>query len=273
MQADIDIALIDEAGRLRKLSEAQVVAIMDSVADIGLLNPITVHATKVFRGASCVDGYGLIAGAHRLEAFRRLGLVEIPAHVVDLGELERQIAECDENLCGTKLTPSEKAMFTKRRKSAYEALHPETRHEVFKGNQHASRQIGDKQPADRFTSDTASKTGESERVVQRNAERGERISAKALELVHGTDLDKGVYLDKLKAVPVGEQVRQVKADLEQRKASNINRRVKRADAPLDDEDACEKQLAALMNAWNRAGREARQRFLETIDVPVMDAAQ
>jgi ParB family chromosome partitioning protein len=92
-------------------------------------------------------------------------------HVVTLGELQRQIAECDENLCGTTLTKAERALFTERRKQAYEALHPETRHGV---NQHSSsRQLGDS--SSRFTADTAARTGQSERAVQRDATRGQRI--------------------------------------------------------------------------------------------------
>ena len=48
-----------------------------------------------------------------------------------------------------------------RRKAIYELLHPETRHDAFKGNQHTgSRQNGDKQ-VDRFTSATARATGKS----------------------------------------------------------------------------------------------------------------
>ena len=46
--------------------------------------------------------------------------------------------------------------------------------------------------------------------------------------------------------------------------------VRLADPPLDDEDAKERQVAALMSAWNKASAEARQEFLERIDVPVMD---
>jgi hypothetical protein len=54
----------------------------------------------------------------------------------------------------------------RRRKEAYEALPPETRHEAFKGNQHTgSRQLGDNQP-ERFTANTERKTGQSERAVQ-----------------------------------------------------------------------------------------------------------
>jgi hypothetical protein len=62
-----------------------------------------------------------------------------------------------------------------RRKDAYEALHPETKH----GSPSVSRQVGDtreRSGIDRFTSDTAAKTGQSERAIQRDAERGEKIS-------------------------------------------------------------------------------------------------
>lgn len=78
-------------------------------------------------------------------------------------------------------------MFTKRRKDVCEALHPETKHG---SNQHSSsRQVGDS--TDRFTSDTAAKTGQSERAIQRDAERGSKIAERALSLVKGSKLDSG----------------------------------------------------------------------------------
>lgn len=63
-------------------------------------------------------------------------------------------------------------MNAKRRKEAYEALHPETKH----GGDHkseSSRQFGNLKSDDRFTADTATRTGQSERAVQRamNAKR------------------------------------------------------------------------------------------------------
>jgi len=57
-----------------------------------------------------------------------------------------------------KLFREKSLTFIARRKAAGEALHPETLATTPKGNQYASRQLGDKQPADRFTADTA-KTG------------------------------------------------------------------------------------------------------------------
>lgn len=63
-----------------------------------------------------------------------------------------------------------------RRKEAYEALHPETKahvagaHGSNKSQGNASANLA---PA--FTADTAAKTGQSERAVQRDAERGAKV--------------------------------------------------------------------------------------------------
>jgi ParB family chromosome partitioning protein len=91
---------------------------------------------------------------------------------VELDDLQRQIAECDENLCGTKLTPAERAVFTTRRKQAYEALHPKTRAGMAGNGRKKLRQLGE---ATRFTADTAEKSGRSECDVQRDTARGARI--------------------------------------------------------------------------------------------------
>jgi len=259
MLATISVDLIENGQRLRDLSEATVAALVNSIGDVGLLNPITVYPRKLFRGGNQIDGYGLVAGLHRKTAFERLGLVEIEANVLDLSDLECQIAECDENLCAPQLSPADRARFTKRRKEAYEALHPETK---VGANQHRGT------AAARFTEDTATATGQSERKVQLDAERGSKVADKALDLVKGTKLDTGIYLDKLKTMPVTEQIKKVRGDLARPPAQRKVIRI--ADAPLDDEDAKERQVAALMAAWNKASAEARAEFLERIDVPVMD---
>ena len=269
MLATIPLDLIENGQRLRDLSEATVVALVNSIGDVGLLNPITVYRRQLFQGGNSVEGYGLVAGLHRKTACERLGLVEIEANILDLSDLECQIAECDENLCAPQLTAADKARFTKRRKEAYEALHPETKH----GDRaRFSRPANDEAQTPRFTKDTAAATGQSERKVQLDAERGEKIDGRVLDLVQNTKLNTGTYLDKLKGLSAADQMATVKRDLAELKKPKVApRKITRpADPPLDDEDAKERQVAALMSAWNKASAEARQEFLDRIDVPVMD---
>ncbi|CAN7518334.1 ParB N-terminal domain-containing protein [Pararhizobium sp. LjRoot235] len=211
MITTIPIEQIEVERRLRDISEAQVETLTASIAVVGLLNPITVYESKLIHNGRPVEGYGLVAGAHRIEACKRLGMLEIPAYVVALSDLERQIAECDENLCGPALTQSEKALFTRRRKDAYEALHPEAKAQVRQG--HLRQGAADDKLAAAFTTDTAAKTGESERSIQRSAERGAKIIDQALAAVRGTKLDTGAYLDSLRHVPKAEQLSKVKSDL------------------------------------------------------------
>jgi ParB family transcriptional regulator, chromosome partitioning protein len=206
----VDVGLISTLGRLRSTDAAQVKALAESIKEVGLLNPITVYRREIIRDGQPVEGYGLVAGAHRLEACKILGWQEVPTVAVDLSDDARVIAECDENLCASSLTKSERALFTRRRKEAYEALHPETAHG---GDRKSSRQVGDLNEPARFTADTAAKTGQSERAVQRDAERGEKITPAALEKVKNTALDTGVYLDKLKKVAPEKQVETVERDL------------------------------------------------------------
>lgn len=66
-------------------------------------------------------------------------------------------------------------MFTQRRKEAYEALHPETKAHVA-GAHGANKAMGNASAnlAPAFTADTAARTGQSERSVQRDGDRGKR---------------------------------------------------------------------------------------------------
>lgn len=199
----VPVDLIEPGTRLRGVDAEHVAALIASIEEVGLLSPITVYQRPVMQAGINVTGFGLVAGLHRLEACRSLGFEEIEAVVVDLSDLKRQIAECDENLCGANLTPAERARFTSRRKQAYEALHPETRHGAgLNGGLNTSRQVGD---TSRFTKDTASRTGKSERAVQRDATRGDRIDGDVLAKIAGTDMDKGKVLDALAAVPKDQQ--------------------------------------------------------------------
>ena len=228
---EISAGLIEPGTRLRSLTESTVNRLMASIRDVGLLHPVCVYRRKVIRGGVAVDGFGIVAGAHRVEACRRLGWDVIPAVITDADELHRQLAEVDENLCGTTLSPAEGALFTQRRKDIYEALHPETRQGGDRGNQHTggkpTRQVGDLPSADRFTADTAARTGQSERKVQRDAQRGESVAPEILEEIRGTDLDKGVVIDALAKAPRDEQRAKLAQIAAERSGKTENKQIDR----------------------------------------------
>jgi ParB-like chromosome segregation protein Spo0J len=85
--------------RKRTYREDHAAELAASVELIGLQQPVTVAAESD-------DGYTLIDGLHRLEAFRRLGRPEIPASIVAMDDLDRELAEIDENLRRAELTAS-----------------------------------------------------------------------------------------------------------------------------------------------------------------------
>lgn len=88
---NIDIARITVADRLRSIDMDSVERIAESIDEIGLRTPITVRAS----GKDLI----LVAGAHRLEAVKRLGKTKIEAFVVEnWNEREARRWEIAENL-------------------------------------------------------------------------------------------------------------------------------------------------------------------------------
>ncbi|XWN29734.1 MAG: ParB N-terminal domain-containing protein [Devosia sp.] len=203
---NITLNNIDVEDGRRQVDQSKVEAIAESIKQIGLQTPPTVRI--VGDGERIV----LVAGAHRLAAMKLLGwetamLPILPDHV------DHRLWEIDENLCRSELTPTERADLTARRKAIYEELHPET---VNGSNQYTRvGQLG--QPsADRFTQETAKVTGQSERKVRRDAERGAKVCEEAKALIKGTPLDTGAYLDRLKKLSPEEQVSMINRELQSR---------------------------------------------------------
>jgi ParB family transcriptional regulator, chromosome partitioning protein len=192
--SEITIDRIEVAAGRRAIDPAVVNHLVKSIAAVGLQHPITVRQRD--------GGYVLVAGAHRLEAFRKRGIERIPANVVDLNPLEAELLEIDENLVRNELSPAERAAAIARRKGIYEQLHPETKHGAMGGG-HGKDSAGDK--ADRFSKATAEATGRSERAVQLDAARGKTLGQETLAKVAGTSLDKGAELDALAELPVDER--------------------------------------------------------------------
>ena len=150
----------------------------ESVAEVGMMNPITVDAD-----------YTLVAGLHRLEAAKLLGWTEVECTVCGLDRLHAELAEIDENVIRTGLSDLELSELLARRKKIYETLHPATIARNLPG--HASnyesssdKLTGEEKP---FSQDTAEKMGVSPRTVERHVQIGENLTSEAKEILRGTD--------------------------------------------------------------------------------------
>ena len=91
--------------RLRDVQEDHAFMIGQSIARIGLLNPITVRATP--RGQR---PYTLVAGAHRLHGSGLAGLKEIATIVVKADQAEAQMVEIEENVFRNDLSKLDRAV-------------------------------------------------------------------------------------------------------------------------------------------------------------------
>lgn len=254
----------------RTLDARKVAAIAESVREVGLLSPIIVREAKKLRNGVKAEAWEIVAGHHRYEACAvHLRWEEVPCVVVDTTDLLAELMSIDENLCRAELSPAEAAYQTARRKEVYEALHPETKAEAFKGNQYTGKVAMDNLSAATFADSTSASTGRDPRSVRRDAARGEALG-EDLKRIPGTSLDKGVELDALAKLPPEE--REEIVSRAQRGERVSARRPTSADAGrLNDHEAEEREFAALESAWNKARPSARERFrLEVIDGPVMD---
>lgn len=184
-----------------------------SIHEIGLINAITVTPEGT-----------LVAGYHRLEACRSLGWAEVPVSVVTLSEVDRQLAEIDENLCRNEYTVLERAEQLARRKELYEAKHPSTRHGGAPG-----RSGGGKAPRAKdeiissFAEETADRAGLTPRTVQQEVQIATHIIPEVKEQIWGTPVENNkTELLRLARMPAEEQKRAVEEKLSDRIRAVLN---------------------------------------------------
>jgi ParB-like chromosome segregation protein Spo0J len=199
----------------RQLDRAVVNGLAASIRELGVINPLRVREITIFESGREAKGYEVIAGSHRLQAGLDIGVADLPCIVVGDDDLRAELAMIDENLCRAELSPADRASQTARRKAIYLELHPETAQHV--AGAHASNEAQGNAAANfavaSFASATAEATGKAERTIRLDAERGEKVAEDALNLIRGTALDTGTYLDKLKRIDPTEQVETVQRAL------------------------------------------------------------
>ncbi|OCC01754.1 hypothetical protein BA190_27725 [Labrys sp. WJW] len=251
----IPLKLIDASDRLRPIDESWALAISESMAERGLLEPVILRTD----GAS----YILIAGGHRYRAAELLGWDTIDAIVVEMSPNEARLAEIDENLMRRELDPLDKAMFLAERKEIYLKLHPETGHGKKKDklNQHSSK-VAESATFLPFTEEVAEKVGMSPRNVRLYCQIAAGLSPDIVALIRNTPLATNLgMLKTFSAYPQAQQIAAASrfATGEVRTLAGANGRTERTD--------WEKTLQQWTDTWsNRMPPDIRRRFLAFVGV-------
>lgn len=223
----------------REVNAAAVKRLAESIEKVGLRHPITVRE----RG----DKYQLIAGMHRIEACKRLGRDFVPATIVKMTNDDARLWEISENLHRADLSKIERDENVAEWIKITDRISSQVDRKVGRpegGVEAAARELG---------------------VDRMDAHRAVKVASLSNE---AKDAAREHHLDNNRSALL-EAARETEPEKQVAKIVRIAA-VKLADAPLNDFESKEKQVAALTSAWNKAGTEAREEFLSRIDKPLMD---
>jgi ParB family chromosome partitioning protein len=209
--------------------------LVKSITQNGLLQPILVDQQR-----------RLIAGRHRLEACKELGMAEIDAVVVPGSDEQKTLLiQLDENLCRSDLNALDKVLAIKKHQTIYENLYPDA---VRKGRRKKSEQHAP------FTYVIASKNGCSKRVIQKYLKIGKTLSIEAADIIKNTPI----------AEKLTELARLAKYDL-QRQISIAKEIVEKElkTVPTEKKSAPAKKSAVLMADGLTVNQESLLKVLES----------
>ena len=144
----IKIDDISVSQRLREIDQEKVDDLVESIQLVGLLHPIVIDSNNK-----------LLAGNHRLEAYRILGRDTIECKKLNLSELENELVQIDENLILNQLSILEMSEHLIRREEILTKL---GKRATVRDNQYA----GDKSDTS-TTKELATELSLSERKYQR----------------------------------------------------------------------------------------------------------
>jgi ParB family chromosome partitioning protein len=258
------LEFIEIGDRHRSINEDGVQSLMSSMQEIGIQTPITAREVPHPDGPDYGESWVLITGAHRLEAAKRLGWTRIDVRSLSsISEVDAELWEIDENLMRSELTPAQRAKHLVRRQELWELRQNAS------GTICSTRCGGNDSKGKGykgFASDVSTSTGKSKQDVNRAISRGTKIAPDVLADVQGTEMDKGVELDALAKMEPDEQ-RNVVSLVKSGEAKSI-RDASPVSPPreiLNDNEIINKQVDAIIAAWNRAGPEAREQFIDCAD--------
>lgn len=250
---ELPVAEIKVGSRLRPFAEAEVLALVDLIAEFGQTTPILVRRKK--------DGFVLVDGLHRLEATKRSALETIPVRAYRMTDEDAKLLETSQNLVGG-LSPLDDAVFLAAWKRAHLAKYPETA----QGVAGALAKHGLQRTSKSFAEIVAAKRAVGAHQIRKIIAAGEKLgvdSARLRQAKHPITLKDLIEISK-----VGEPTERyaIIDALIQGKAKSAGeaRRVWKAkENGLEGvvKDPVEQAFISLSKVWARAGKVAKRRFV------------
>lgn len=256
---------IDASNRLRPVSEAGIEGLIASIEELGLIKD-EIIVRKIKRSGKLV----LIAGAHRLEAARRMN-IKVPAKIYECTDDWAALMEAHDNLANTELTALDLSIFLSAHQKAYEKIHPETKAGVAGGRARQNQQRN----CSSFAEIVAEARGITPRQVRKIISAGNGLDAAEISTLRNAK--KPISLQNmidLAAIGNREErafVCDALAEGNVRTASEARKTFMRggstAKPPRDNTD---EGFKAILTAWRRASTRSKQRFVDECNIELSE---
>lgn len=263
----IPLSSIHVGERQRPIEKDHAEAIAASMAERGLINPITVRNTPNQNKGK--TPYTLVAGGHRLEGARANGWAEIEAMIVDADAGEAVLIEIAENLMRNELTALNRALFVAKYREVWEEVHGQIQRG---GNTFVTDAKGSKghdgplvfAPGKELSERVQDRLGISHRTYKRISQIAMNLHPALREAIRGTDIED----DQTKLLKLAS----FEPDLQYKAAAIIKRGADYATAlslmqPKQEPSPIERQkqlLDRMLSLWAEADAMTRSRFLSEV---------
>ncbi len=252
----LPVSVIQVEERLRTASPTAVASIVSSIQEVGrILQPILVRKVK--------GGYRLMDGLHRLCAAKEIGLEDVPVSVSNCTLDQAIRIEVDANLAGAPLSALDMAVFLAAHKALYEKDHPETARGSA-GGRAKNGVLTDIMSVSSFATNAAEVFNKDERHIRRLISVGEKLSREeigqlrsATRRVQFTDLQQ---IAKCGDASDRANICRALGDGSAKSAKEVLARKKTPGTAV--KDPVEAARSKLNDAYSRAPKEARRRFVD-----------
>jgi hypothetical protein len=168
----------------KAIGASDLARLTESIKQIGLQHPVVLNAN-----------YELVAGYRRIMACKNIGLVEIPATIIEYAsEIHERIAHIDENILTKSLSEKELEIALSEKKRLYLLIHPKSSNPGPKKEDNTRA----------FAQDAAEKTGRAPREINRLTKRVDDVTDEVRIAYEESEITSS-QIDEIARIPKNDQ--------------------------------------------------------------------